>query len=57
MQHRVANSLHERPRTAVKEERMLVGRERTYVLANFHESAKWEDLNEHRRTPDDLAVI
>jgi len=37
---------------------MLVGRERTYVLANFpiHESAKWEDLKEHRRTPDDLAV-
>jgi len=53
----VKEGLHKRPRTAVKEERMLVGRERTYVLANFHESAKWEDLNEHRRTPDDLAVI
>jgi hypothetical protein len=55
----VKEGLHERPRTAVKEERMLVGRERTYVLANFpiHESAKWEDLKEHRRTPDDLAVI
>jgi hypothetical protein len=36
----VKEGLHERPRTAVKEERVLVGRERTYVLANFPTSGK-----------------